>query len=577
MTLKKRILLGAAYSVIEPLSLLYLSGLARDEGLERRINLVKNDNYGDFFTSVRDFKPDFVGFSSFTGHHPQLFEALKKLKSDFPKTQIILGGPHATYFPFESSKYSDFVVMSEGFNALRKIIRGEASSGIMPLEKMEQFPMPDREILYRDYPEFAANPIKNIITMTGCPYSCAHCYNGSSPEDISQGLSEDLVDRINKSVTTCGRLFPPNKRGVDEIIAEGKEIIENWPTKMIYFQDDVHGMDIKNWLPLFAERWSNEVGLPYHAQTRFEMVQDERRLDLLKKAGCFGLSLAIEVKDPVIRKEVLNRNTTDKMIINGMKLLTQKGFKTRTFQMIALPYGATSVETPINLDADLELVKFNVELKELYGGPTVAWASTLAPFKKTKLGIYCEKYGHFDHKGDDVPNIFFEKSILRFPKNWVGPSLQYKHDDSDVWLSASDLEKYRNQNAELRRLFNFFTSIPQGHVLAESYLKSDKPFSYERLNKDTKQHLDSLESTLTKDLTERIDYIQTQVNELTQDESELSTLDSLVTYFACIPKGELAMKKFVELGRQSKNGFSPGLLTEVTRHHLYDKILYNLD
>jgi len=66
----KRILLGASYSAIEPLGLLHLAGLARDEGWEPKIHLVKNHNFTDFFQIVKDFKPDssrssiFLNFSS---------------------------------------------------------------------------------------------------------------------------------------------------------------------------------------------------------------------------------------------------------------------------------------------------------------------------------------------------------------------------------------------------------------------------------------------------------------------------------------------------------------------------------
>ena len=79
----KRILFGASYSAIEPLGILHLSGLARDCGWDRKIHLVKNHDFEDFFKLVKDYKPDIVGFNVYTGNHTQLAEAYARLKKDF--------------------------------------------------------------------------------------------------------------------------------------------------------------------------------------------------------------------------------------------------------------------------------------------------------------------------------------------------------------------------------------------------------------------------------------------------------------------------------------------------------------
>jgi len=464
--MKKRILFGASYSVIEPLGLLHLGGLARDEGWDRKYFLVKDHDYKDFFKAVEDFKPDVVGFNVYTGNHLQFHDAFRRLKKDHPNIATVVGGPHPTYFPAESSEFADFVVMSEGFGALRRILRGESEKGIHPMNRVERFPHPDRTTFYAAYPEHAKSRIKSFITMTGCPYKCTYCYNSSEPGDIVAPLEVIQQVKIGLSLAMLGketqatksvRLFPYNVRSVEDVIEEAKEIVQSWPTEVLYCQDDVHGFDLNNWMPKLANRWPEEVGIPYHAQMRWEMTKDERRLDLLKKAGCFGLTLAIEAADYVIRSEVLDRAMPEETMINGMKAVKDRSLKVRTEQITGLPYGATPIETDINLNADLGLVKLNVQLQ-----PDIAWASTLAPYKGTKLGQYCERFGFYNGDNSDVPDTFFDRSVLRFLKNWVGPTLEKLKDNPLVWLSPSDLERYRDQNAELRRHFNFFCLVPQG-------------------------------------------------------------------------------------------------------------------
>ncbi len=571
--MKKRILLCASYSSIEPLGIMHLGGLARDAGWECSYHLVKRHDFSDFFQVVKDFEPDIVGFNVYTGNHLQLKEAFVRLKREHPGIMTIVGGPHPTYFPTEAIEFSDYVIMSEGFNSLRLILSGEASPGIMSPKILESFPQPDRKGFYKNYPEHRDSPIKSVITMTGCPYTCTYCYNSSEVKDIK--MAPDSKFSFGEGFK--GRLFPQNIRSVKDVVLEGQQIIENYPTEMVYIIDDVHGMDVKNWLPEFSQEWKEKVSLPYHAQMRWEMTahsSGEKRLDLLREAGCFGLTLAIEAANPIIREEVLSRAMKDETMFGGMRLLMSKGFKVRTEQITGLPYGATSEPTPVNLEADLELVKLNVELKEKTGGPTMAWASTFAPYKGTKLGAYCERFGHYNGDNSDVPDTFFDRSVLSFPKEWVGESLQPT--DQDVWMGQCELERYREQNAELRRIFNFVTLIPQGHILAEKYLKSDEPFSYERLGGEIMDHLFSL--TSDEDgmrLVHKLEALEDNIWHRNLNPDMEKDLQNLVAYFAVLPQEELAIDRIIDYTeKDGASRLTPQIFSDGIRHHLYDNVLY---
>lgn len=560
-----RILFGASFSAIEPLGLLHLGGLARDLGWERDYILIKDHDFEPFYDKIREFKPDLIGFNVYTGNHTQLHTALAKLRIDHPNVKVILGGPHATYFPVESLEIADFVVMSEGFKGLKKILSGAAAPGIVPPLGIEHFPMPDRDVFYEYSPYHANSKIKSVITMTGCPYTCTYCYNSSSPSDL-ENVTPELAAQMVASLGKSGRLFPKNVRPVNDVVQEGKEIADNWPTKLIYFQDDVHGFDVKGWMTEFKHGWKAEVGLPYHAQMRWEMTAGDsgsERLDLLTDAGCFGLTLAIEAADPFIRDEVLNRKMTDGVVFEGMTKAIDRGLKIRTEQITALPYGATTKETPINLDADLGLVELNVRLRSETGGPTMAWASTLAPYKGTKLGAYCEKNGHYRGDNNDVKDTFFERSVLRFPSRWVGPDLS----KTDAWLPHDDLDWYRDQNAELRRHFNFFCLVPDGHKLARRYIERGV-YTHASLDHMTEAHLEAMRgssSTVDRVLSD-IKYVRTYV-------SARKDLQDMVVYLSCLPLSTLAVGKIVDYA-DKKGGLTPDVLSTAVRHHLYDNVLY---
>ena len=587
MVKKGRILLCGAHSVIEPLGLLHLAGLARDLEWERCMHLVHEHNFDDFFRKVDDFRPDIVGFNVYTGNHLQVFRALDQLKKDHPHIATVLGGPHPTYFPEDSSFHSDFVVMSEGFHALKTILDGTARPGILPMTQTMTFPHPDRETLYRDYPEHRDSKIKSFIGMTGCPYKCTYCYNSSDANDIV--APPNVIEQVKmglaggakggeKRIGMGGRLFPFNVRTVEDVLRECEEVAMRWPTEIFYCQDDVHGFDTNVWLPDLAKHWKNRVGLPYHAQMRWEMTAGDsgkKRLEILKDAGCFGLTLAIEAADPIIRGEVLARGMPEDIMFDGMRRLMEYGLKVRTEQITGLPYGATSRKTPINLDADLGLVELNVRLREKTGGPTMSWASTLAPYAGTKLGHYCQRFGHYTLPDNhDVPDSFFDKSVLRFPSDWIGLDLERRKDDPDVWLSPEKLDVYREQNAELRRVFNFVCSIPQGHILARRYLERGV-YTFERLSIDTLNHLHSISSIdeRAKNMIDQAVTFEERICQLDLSDGARSFVQSLSGYFGVLPKGNLAAERFSRYAE--KKGFTAHTLSTATRHHFYDEILYS--
>ena len=209
-------------------------------------------------------------------------------------------------------------------------------------------------------------------------------------------------------------------------------------------------------------------------------------------------------------------------------------------------------------------------------GPTMAWASTFAPYAGTKLGIYSQINGFYEHLDNfDVPDTFFDRSVLRFLKNWVGPEIKIKKDDKSLWLDNEELETYRNQNSELRRIFNLVTLIPKGYKLAESYLKNNKSYNYKRLGDEIEQHLTNLNEYSSLNILNRIRDIREYISSLDLQPLEIKQIKDLAPYFGVLPKGKLAIERYINYGRLK--GFSSKVLSDATRHHLYDEVLYSID
>ena len=483
----KKVLLGIKESVIEPLGLIYLSEVARQEEYVPKIVTIKDNNFGEFDKEVESFKPDLIGFSVFTGSHLPILDYLKDFRKINNGLEVILGGSHATFFPEQLKDYADYVVVSEGFNPFRRILRGEAEKGIVYPKVKEEFPVPDRELFYEQNKRFKESKIKSIITSTGCPFKCSYCYNSVEVDSLKDVLDEKELDEFKVVAGNSKRLFLRNRRSVDNVVKEALNILETSPTELIYFQDDVFADNIE-WLREFKLKYS-KLNLPYHAHMRFEnsnpnIDKNKERLNLLRESGCTGLTFGIETSDEIIREEVLNRRMSNKIIFNSMYYLNELGFKVRTFNMLGLPFGATSKPTKINLESDLDTLKFNIKLREKTGLPTMAWASILTPYLGTEMGDYCINHGFYSGTNDDLPESFFDRSRLNFVNNWVGEGLNPK---SNEWMNKEEQILYHKRLKSLQELFTTFALIPKGDILVKDYL--NKESSFDELSKSVKTHL----------------------------------------------------------------------------------------
>lgn len=512
-----KVLLVARYYIIEPLGLLHLVGLAASLGCEVEVELIPDNDFSGLYARVKEWKPDFVGFQIWTGWHLQTFAACDHVRNLGPR--VIIGGPHVTYFTDECARHADYVVRGDGFRNFRRILQGEIGPGIyFDTEQLaENFPMPNRSIVYDKYPILRDSPIRSMITSVGCPFTCSYCY---APE-------------WNKMYGG----FMHTQRSVEDIIREGVEIRDRWGARMVYLQDDIFGFDCKVWLPEFTRRWKEEVGIPFHCQIRLELTRHragDNRLDLFVEAGCTGITLAIESGDAFLREHVLHREMSDELILEGCSKIRSRGMTLRTEQILAVPFSS--------LETDLSTLDLNNRI-----APEMAWTSILVPYGGTEMGDVAKAFGYYKGENDDLHELFFDRSVMRHSKTAkkvIEPvvramvdanralerakrhkesplqRLEAKEiaplamevsvrDDRDEFSRAhlpgpkplctiefmNDEEngRYADQIVILQRLFMWFSLIPCARDLAEKYVSLPREeWTWVRLGETAEEHFDMI-------------------------------------------------------------------------------------
>lgn len=581
--MKKRFLLVARYYSIEPLGILYLAGAIRDmPGWECKVLLIHEFDFDPLYQMVKEWEPDLVGFQIWTGYHIPAFQACDRVRA--MHVPVVIGGPHATYFDEECGKHAEWVIKGSGFGIFRQVLAGLLPEGTSfdIKGREEDFPLPDRDIVYESYPELANSPIKSIFASVGCPFTCTYCYAPSFNE-MHGG-------------------FRLTVRPVDEIVAEAKAIQKRWPLKLIYFQDDIFGYD-KRWLEEFAVKWKQEVGVAFHCQIRLELTRHDagnKRLDLFREAGCTGITLAIESGNAFLRDRVLFRHMHDELIVEGCKKIIDRGMTLRTEQILAVPFSST--------ETDLATLDLNNRIN-----PTMAWTSILAPYGGTDMGTIASNFGFYKGNNDDLSETFFDRSILRHiaggPKD-IEPIVEKlasnpsakPHDQplvhmkaveradgltADIvykeeeilgqirYLTPEENEQYCADTVRLQRLFNWLAKVPNARELGEVLLRiPQESWNWRILGEKTGEHLARHSRSLSL-------WKQQLAEEMGYDSPEdfPEPIAQNPWYFIFLPEGGKFARKVLDAKVFERGSFAEVLdeLGTLTRRHLFHYGLYRIE
>lgn len=513
----KRLILVMKKYIIEPLGVMHLAGIAKQRGWDVSVFLYENFDFEPLYEEIKSFKPDLVGFSIWTGAHLQSFRAADRVLA--MGVPVAIGGPHATYFTEDCTKHASMVAKGDAFKIFDGILsmlegremalgvhRDGSGAFFDPQPKATDFPLPYRDAVYHRYPDLAASPIKSMMCSTGCPFHCTYC---NSPH-------------LNDMYGGFGKVF--RVRPIGDLIREALDVRDKWGVKMFYFQDDIFGYRL-DWLEEFVRRWKAEVGVSWHCQIRLELTQGDagmRRLELFRKGGCTGITLAIESGNDFLRKFVLLRPMEHELIVDGCKRIMDLELTLRTEQILQIPFSS--------LETDLGTLKLNNEIN-----PQMSWSSILAPFGETNMGRIANRFRFYLGNNDDLDEVFyFDHSQLRHSDHgletvepfvlanagkrfespllnmWAEPSGQYSanvfHEDLEAvsfpgngrkpvcelrYLSDTANARYCEQGSRLQRIFNWLSKVPEGHRLGARWVDLPKDeWTFANLGKLTDAHLE---------------------------------------------------------------------------------------
>lgn len=387
---------------VESYSIPVISASAKAAGHE--IILVEYDkNPKAAEKKLKDFKPDVLAYSVMSPDAGKFLEINKHLK-EATGAFSLFGGVHPTFFQEYIQKDGvDAICVGEGDIAIRDFLDNFGSDKMFEttnmhfkmddgtvkknpitrlIEDLDSLPPPDKAMLYEESYGLRQLPIRGFFASRGCPYKCTYCFNHAF-NDMYKGKG-DIV-RV---------------KSVPYMIREIKNTIARYPSEFLKFHDDVFGIK-REWLEEFCEVYPREIGLPYVALVRPNMVNEEY-VKNLKKSGCHAVCIAIESGNAEIRNKVMLRSMKDEEIYEAFDILRGYGIKSYCLNMMGLPG-----ETEENFK---ETVRINQKCKVDY-----ADASIFQPYPGVGLTKYAKENGFLDEENENWGGQY-SQTVLNFPQ-----------------------------------------------------------------------------------------------------------------------------------------------------------------
>lgn len=281
----------------------------------------RGDPWPELRRAIADEKPDVVGVTAVTAQVPAA-RRVARIARELGATTV-LGGVHASATGERPPEF-DLLVRGEGEAPLRAILDGEppgripgvvweggATPAAPPLADLDALPFPKRDGLVWTEDVHPAL-YQGLVTLRGCPYSCAYC----------------AVPGLDARKTR----FRSPGNVADEIAA----LRARWHVPYLFFHDSVFTLHRKRTLALCRELVARDLVLPFTCQTRADRLDDEV-LDALAAAGCRHVMFGIESGDAETLRRI-HKDVSPDRVRAAVAATLARGMQTTGFFMIGFPW-----------------------------------------------------------------------------------------------------------------------------------------------------------------------------------------------------------------------------------------------
>ncbi len=292
-------------STSPPLGLLYVAAYVEARGRSVHVMDVNAEqlHFADIEAFIAQHQPSWIGFTAVTAQIVNTHRIAAIAKRVSPKTQIVIGGVHATAMPGEvlQDPNVDYVIRGEGELPFGSLVEGEPLETIpglsmrsanplqpiqhnpagVPIQDLDSLPTPAYHLIKFDLYKPAIGAYRRLpavnMTMTrGCPGKCTFC---------------------NSAETSL------RSRSAKHLVAEIERLQARYGIREISFYDDtltIFKPQVAEMCDLIVERG---IDLTWSCFARTDCVSPSL-LQKMRAAGCHQILFGIESADPEILRNI---------------------------------------------------------------------------------------------------------------------------------------------------------------------------------------------------------------------------------------------------------------------------------
>lgn len=378
------------------------------DSLSKKIKYKQTDPFRDLENLTNEFSPDLLAATCTESTFEGTVNLLKYIRHH--RIPTIIGGVFPTFAPEIAISYPeiDMICIGEGERAIVELVQKMREkedyshvsnlwvkqkdeqiikNPLVPLVNLDDNPLLDMGIFEeaRFYRSMGGEIYKMfpVETHRGCVYSCGFC-NSPLQNKMYKGKTNQIFFR-DKSIPK-----------VHEEISYYQSLSAEY---LFFWADNFFAYPQKE-IDEFCEMYA-DFKFPFYCQSHPETLSIEK-VKRLKAVGMQRIGIGIEHGNEKFRREVVNRNYSNKMLIDKLRLLTELAVEYSVNNIIGFPD-----ETP-------ELVMDTVELNRRHSASDIS-CSIFTPFHGTPLRKLAVERGYLKDEKLLAPSNA-EASALQMPQ-----------------------------------------------------------------------------------------------------------------------------------------------------------------